>query len=304
MTRVRTVAVFSLVTLLFGTSFPAIEVGLRYFPPLLLGASRYYLSGVLLLGYAVATSSYWRPVTRRDWAAVAAGGVLFIGGTGFTFVGQQFVTSAVAAILVSLTPVLTVLFGWVLLPDERLSRRGQLGVAVGFAGVALVLRPDPSNLLDATVVGKALVLLATVLVTLGTVLVRRARAALPVPALTGWAMLVGATVQLGVGVATGETVSLSGDPGPALATVAYLGVVAGAVAFGLYFWLLEQVGALEANLVTYLTPPVTLAIGSLVLNEPVDPLAVVGFLVIAAGFGLLKERELAAQLARYRGPTR
>ena len=304
MSRNRTAVGFLLVTVLFGTSFPAIEVGLRYFPPLVLGALRYFLSGAVLLGFAVATSSSWLPASRRDWAAVGAGGVLFIGGTGFTFIGQQYVTSGVAAILVSLTPVLTVLFGWVLLPEERLSRRGGLGVGVGFLGVALVLRPSPASLFDAAVFGKALVLLATVLVTLGTVLVRRARATLPIPALTGWAMLVGATAQLVAGLARGEPLALPADVTAALATVAYLGILVGAVAFGLYFWLLERVGALEANLVTYLTPPVTLVVGRVFLAERVDLLALVGFLVIAAGFALLKERELAAQLARYRGPGR
>jgi probable blue pigment (indigoidine) exporter len=304
MDRTRTLPIFLLVTVLFGTSFPAVEVGLQYLPPLLLGAARYYLSGLLLVGYAVATGR-WRPRSRGDWIAVVAGGTLFIGGTGFTFLGQQTVTSGVAAIIVSLTPVLTVLFGWVLLPGERLSRRGTLGVAVGFVGVALVLCPDPANIFDAVLGGKGLVLLATVSVTLGTVLVRRARSGLPVPALTGWAMLLGATLQLLAGLARGETVAPDTLVMPgAFATVAYLGVAAGAVAFGLYFWLLDRVGPLEANLVTYLTPPVTLVVGWFALSEPVDALSVAGFAVIAVGFALLKERELAARLARYRGSTR
>lgn len=304
MARNRTLLTFAAVTLLFGTAFPAIKAGLDFFPPLFFAAARYAISGLVLLSYAAARTDYWRPRSRRDLVGVAAGGGLFIGGTGFTFVGQQFITSGVAAILVSLTPILTVLFGWVLLPDERLSRRGMAGVAVGFVGVALVIRPDPANLLDPSLVGKALVVTATVLVTLGTVLVRRARASLPTPALTGWSMLVGAAIQVLFGAATGESLSAVRATPLALATVLYLGVLAGALAFGLFFWLLDRVGALEANLVTYLTPVVTLVVGWLALGERVPPVSLLGFLVIAVGFALLKERELAARLARYRGAGR
>lgn len=303
MSRVRTLVTFALVTLLFGTAFPAIEVGLTVLPPLLFAAVRYYVSAALLLTYAVARTDYWRPRTRRDWTAVGAGGALFVGGTGLTFVGQQFTTGGVAAIIVSLSPVLTVLFGWVLLPEERTSRRGVLGVVVGFLGVALVVRPAPATLFDPAVVGKLAVLLAATLITLGTVLVRRTHASLPVPALTGWAMVLGASLQLSGSLLLGESPPVRWTV-PALAAVVYLGAFAGALAFGLYFDLLSRIGALKANLVTYLNPVVALVAGQFLLGERVEPITLVGFAVIAVGFALLEERELAAELARYRGAAR
>jgi drug/metabolite transporter (DMT)-like permease len=299
-TRNRTVGVFLLVTVLFGAAFPAIKTGLDFFPPLVLAAVRYSVSAVLLLGYAVARTGYWRPRSRRDLLAVLAGGTLFIAGTGFTFLGQQFIASGVAAIIVSLGPVLTVLFGYVLLPTERLSTRGTVGITVGFLGVAVVVRPTPATLFDATVVGKLLVALATGLVALGTVLVRRADPGLPVPALTGWAMAVGASVLVVASTLAGESPGAVRLTPTAVGVALYLGVFAGALAFGLFFWLLDRLGPLEANLVTYLTPVVALVVGRVVLSEPFQPLALAGFAVIVVGFALLKERELAAELAKYR----
>lgn len=300
----RTLGTFLLVTLLFGTAFPAIKAGLAYFPPLMFAAARYALAAVVLLGYAALTTDRWRPRTRREWSAVVAGGVFLFGGTGLTFVGQQFTTSGVAAIIVSLVPVLTVLLAGLLLPEERPTRRGAAGVVVGFVGVAIVVRPDPSALADPSVVGKSLILLAAVSITIGTVLVRRIHPGLPVPTLTGWAMVIGAAVQFGFSRALAESV-VWGRVGPAAVfLVVYLAVFAGAFGFVLYFWLLERVGALEANLVTYVNPLVALATGWLLLDEPIQYAAVVGFVVIAAGFALLKNRELAAELARYRGAGR
>jgi probable blue pigment (indigoidine) exporter len=136
----------------------------------------------------------------------------------------------------------------VLLPDERLSARGFLGVVVGFIGVSIIVDPTPTNLLDQTSVGRLLILIATAVVTLGTVLVRRSHPTLAVPALTGWSMLVGASVQLVVGVALGESpAAVEFEPAAAAATVVYLGVFAGVVAFLGYFRLLDRSGALEAT---------------------------------------------------------
>ncbi|MFC4552521.1 MULTISPECIES: DMT family transporter [Halorussus] len=303
MTRARDVSSFLLMTLLFGGAFPAIEVGLRILPPLLLATIRYGTSALLLLGYAAARTDRWLPRSRGDWSAVVAGGVLFIGGTAFTFVGQQFTTAGVAAVIFSAIPVLTVVVGWALLPDQHLSRRGLLGLLVGFLGVAVVVDPTTVDL-RAGLVGGLLVFLAALSVTVGTVLVRRSHPEMSVVGLTGWAMLVGAAIQYGASVAAGEStagvrVTLLG----ALA-VAYLAVLASGVGFVIYFGLLERFGPLEVNLVSYVVPVVSVALGWAFLDEPVTATTLVGFGVIVAGFLLLKEKDLAAELAKYRGAGR
>lgn len=302
--RARSLGLFLLIVVLFGGAFPAIEVGLEFVPPLLLAAARYALSAVLLLGYAAVTGGDWRPRTAADWTAVAAGGVLFVGGTGLTFVGMQFTTSGIAAILFSLVPVLTVLVGWLLLPAERPSRRSIAGVLVGFLGVALVVSPGASAVDGAVLLGNVLVLLAAVSVVLGTVLVRRAHPPMPTVALTGWAMLLGAAVQLAFSAALGESLASVRLLPTALLALAYLSVLAGGVGFVVYFELLDRFGALEVNLVTYLNPIVAVFVGWAFLGEPLVASALVGLLVVFAGFVLLTERELAAELARYRGAAR
>lgn len=296
--RARNLGSFLLVTVLFGAVFPAIKVGLADVPPLLFAAARYYLSAALLLGYALVTTDRWRPRTRNDRIAVLAGGVLFIGGTGLSFVGLQFTTSGVGAIVFSLIPILTVLVAWVLLPEERPDRRDVLGVCVGFVGVAIVVRPDPSP--ETSVVVELLVLSAAAGVALGTVLVRRSRPTMAVVALTGWSMAVGATVQLGFALVLGESFDAVRPTASALVALLYLGVVGGAVGFVIYFTLLERLGPLEINLIAYLVPIVTVAIGWAFLDEPIVPEMVVGFLVVLVGFALLTDREIAAELARFR----
>ena len=302
--RVRTLLLFALVTLIFGTAFPAVKGGLDFFPPLLFASMRNYFAGLLLLAYVGATMAYRVPVSRADWRAVIAGGAFLVGGIGFGFVGQQFITSGVAAIIFSLSPIVIALLAWVLLPAERLVGRDYVGVLLGFLGVAIIVRPDPAALLDPTLAGKLLVFTAVSVVALGTVLVRRSDPDMPIPALTGWAMLIGATIQFGVALAIGESVAAIEVTPLALVTIGYLGVFVGAIGFVAYLTLIGTVGALKANLTTYLTPVVALVVGWVTLGEAVQPLTLVGFGVIAAGFAVLQRRELYAELASYRGLAR
>ncbi|MFC7006760.1 DMT family transporter [Halalkalicoccus salilacus] len=302
MSRVRNLGLFLLVTVLFGAVFPVIKVGLVDVPPPVRRRAILPLGGVAAGVRALCD----RPVATPhpgDRTAVLAGGTLFIGGTGLSFVGLQFTTSGVGAIVFSLIPILTVLAAWVLLPEERPDRRGLLGVVVGFLGVAIVVRPDPAAL-GTSVVGELLVLSSAAGVALGTVLVRRSRPTMSVVALTGWAMAVGATVQLGFALALGESLAAVRPTLSALVALVYLAVVGGAVGFVIYFTLLERLGPLEINLIAYLVPVVTVAIGWAFLDEPVVPAMVAGFLVVLVGFGLLTDHEIAAELARLRGAGR
>jgi drug/metabolite transporter (DMT)-like permease len=295
--RYRSVALFLGLGCLWGGSFPAIEVGLESFPPLLFAAARYDLGGVLLLAYALSTTDRWHPTGRADWAGVLGAGTFLIAGNSLLFVGQQFTTGGVAAVIYSLIPILTTGLAWVLLSGERHSLVGLLGVLFGLAGVVVIARPSPETLLAPDVVGKGLVVLAAFSVALGSVLVRRSGSTLPDVTFTAWAMLVGAALLHAFSLAAGEplagVVTLSG----ALSLV-YIAVFATAVAFLVYFYLLGNYGPLEANLVSYVVPVVATLLGWAFLDERVTGWTAAGFVLILLGFVLLKGSALRAELRR------
>ena len=297
--RYRTVGLFGLLATLWGFSFLAIELGLDTLEPVLFAAFRYDIAAVLLLGYAVTSGADWRPAGRANATAIVGGGVFLVAGNGLLFIGQQTVPSGVAAIMQSLVPVLTSLWALLLLPEERVSAVGAVGILLGFAGVGLIVRPDPANLLGADVVGRVLILAQAASVALGGVIIQRARPTLDRAALSGWSMLLGAVLLHLLRTATGEPFTLP-PAGVGLAAVVYLGVFATAVAFFIYYTLLEVLGALETSLVAYLVPVVATVAGVLVLDEAFTLSTVAGFLVVFVGFVLLKRRAIATMVAEYR----
>lgn len=291
MTRWTDVLLFSVLALLWGLSFPAISVGLEYLPPLLFAAFRYDVAALLLLVYAALRVDEWMPVGRNNQLAIVGGGLFLVAGNGLLFMGQQTVPSGVAAILQALVPIVTALWALFLL-GERLSTLGAVGVGIGFLGISLVIQPDPNNLLAGDTAGRLLIVGQVISVSFGGVLVQRAGPSIGRVALTGWSMLLGAVVlhllSLGAGEVPGNGIA---EP-TALAMIVYLGVFSTAIAFYIYFYILEVHGAFQASLTAYLIPVVATVVGVLVLEESISVLSYAGFGLVALGFVLLKRETI------------
>lgn len=296
----RNALLFVLLALAWGTSFVAIETGLAVLPPVLFAALRFDVAGALLLAYALATTERRRPRERGEWLTVGVGAVLVIAAHfALLFVGQRYVTSGTAAIVLSTAPVLTPAFAWLLLPEERLGVVGALGALLGLVGVAVIAAPSPSAV-ETGVVGPLLLLGSAASFALGAVLVGRFPDTLPLATSQAWMMLLGAGLLHLVS-------GLRGEPGPtavawtptAVVALGHLAVVCSAGGFLVYFDLLSRVGAVEISLVNYAVPVVAAVAGWALLGEPLSARTVAGFLVIVAGFALLKWSTVVRLQARY-----
>jgi drug/metabolite transporter (DMT)-like permease len=301
--RYRNFLLFCTLAAVWGSAFMAIKAGLgtpadpAYFfeAPVLFAAVRYDVAGLLMLGYAAWATDRWRPRGRREWSLVGVGAVFLIAGYhALLFVGERGTTSAAAAVIVSLSPVLTTAFARALLPEERLTVLGIAGMLLGLVGVAVLARPEPSNLVGSRF--EALVFGAALCFALGSVLARRLEADLPIETMEAWSMVGGAAIMHLFSLGLGESVE-GPPPLREAAALVYLAVVASAAGFLVYFDLLERLGPIEINLVSYVAPVFAALAGFLFLGEVIDPPTVVGFLVIVVGFLLIKRRAIREELA-------
>lgn len=297
----RNFLLFVALAALWGVAFMAIKAGLSAFPPVLFAAIRYDAAAVIMFLYALYVSDRWIPRTRSDWTAAIVDGLFLVGAYNvFVFLGEQHVTSAVAAIIVSLNPVLSTVFSRALLPDERLTTVGILGLLVGFGGVGLVSSPDLANLLAGDTLGKILVLLAAASFAFGSVLVQLVDDDLSTEATTAWACLIGAIVLHLTSFGLGESVASVEWTTRGMAALTYLVVGSSAVGYFIYFDLLDRLGPIEINLVSYAAPVFAAASGWFVLEEQIGMATVTGFVLIFAGFLLIKRRSISEELPRIR----
>ncbi|EJN59311.1 DMT family transporter [Halogranum rubrum] len=304
MTRVRNLLLFVVLAALWGSAFMAIKAGLLAgIPPVLFAAVRYDIAGVIMLAYAVVVLDDPLPRGRGQWTLVAIGSVLLIAAYhALLFVGETSpaVNSAAAAVIVSLSPVLTTGFARVFLPEERLSALGVVGLLLGLVGVAVLADLDPNNLLTGGFVAKLLVLAAAASFALGSVLTGRVDAQMPIESMEAWSMLGGALLMHLLSIALGESpAGVAWTSFDVLWSMAYLSIGASAIGFLIYFDLLERLGPIQINLVSYVAPIFAALSGWVVLREAPTPTTFGGFFLIFIGFLLLKREAIREAL----GPT-
>lgn len=299
MTRYRNISLFLILAEIWGGSYIAIKAGLAYFPPVTFAAIRYDIAAIIMLGYVALAYDYCRPRTRADLVSVAIGSVLIIAAYNyFIFIGEQSIPGSVAGILVGLNPIFATTLSRILLPNERLDPLGIAGLMLGFGGVALIAHPTPSNLVTSDIVGKMFVLLAAASLGGGSVLTQLQDDAQPVITMEAWSMALGA-VLLHIAALTrpGDTIGMIEWTTGAFVNLLYLAVLSSAVAYFIYFDLLDRLGPIEINLVAYAAAAFGAVIGWLVLQEQIDTLTLIGFGTIFCGFLLVKRHELRQELA-------
>lgn len=299
----RSVVAFLATAVFFGGTFVAAKAGLEYMPPLLFVAIRFDIAAILLLGYVLLTMprKQWLPTSRADLVGIAAAGLLTVGlANAMIFVGQQYVTSAVASVIFSLSPILTPVFAALLLSDERLAPIEAVGMVVALVGVAVVMELDPVNLVASAGIGHLVLLIGAVAVALGGVLIRRADSTLSSTVRIAWGLPLGAAFcHLLAGLRGEQLSAIQWTPG-ALVALGYVAVFSGVLAYVVYFGLIDDIGATKANLAFYLVPVVSAIGGWAVLGEAITATTVAGFLVVFAGFAIINYEQLARGLRTHR----
>jgi len=275
------IAGLAFLALCWGSSFMFVKTALAGFTPIGIAVTRICLAAMLLV---VVARLYGHTLPRhaRDWGLLAAAGIV---GSAIPFSliswGQQFIPSAMAAILMSFTPLATIALAHVMTGDERLSAVKVLGVLVGIAGVFLLVGAPTVETGPMSVAGKLAILAAAFGYALSSLLLRKA-SHLPTLVSAGGHMVSAALTVSLFALLLGQP--LTRDPGAReILSVVILGVFPSALAAIVLVMLLRRVGATFVALNNYLVPVVGTLLGVLLLGEPAGAGLFAGMMLILAG---------------------
>jgi drug/metabolite transporter (DMT)-like permease len=259
----------------WGSTYLGIAIAVDSIPPFLMAAARFLLAGSILLAWSIAREgrSFALP-SRREWRDSAIVGALLLGGgNGLVAFGELTVPSGIAALLVALMPVWVAILGGIFLGD-RLPRLAVIGIAIGFAGVAILAGPSAlggGGALDP--LGLAACLLAPIAWAAGSLFASR-RATLPRRPLvaTGLQMLLGGLVLTVMATLAGELSSFDAAAvtRDSLIAFAYLTVIGSLLAFTVFGWMLRVAPLPLVATYAYVNPVVAVILGWLVLGETID----------------------------------
>jgi drug/metabolite transporter (DMT)-like permease len=277
-----------IVYIVWGSTYLAIRVMVETVPPLLGAGTRFTVAG----GVMLAVLSLHRAVrpTRAQLLSGLVVGTLLMGANAVVTLAEQEVPSALAALLIASIPLLVIVMRRI--AGEPLSRATVVAVLVGFAGVALLLKPGEQSG-DATVIGLLACLLAAVMWAGGSFASPRVRLPRDPLVSTGWQMLLGGLVCVAAGLLAGEAPEV--DPAAfslrSVAALAYLIVFGSWLAFTAYAWLLQNAPLSKVATYAYVNPVVAIVLGWLILDEVITPIMFVGATVIVASVALVVRHE-------------
>jgi drug/metabolite transporter (DMT)-like permease len=287
------------VYLVWGSTYLGIAVLIETMPPLLGMGTRFFLaSAVLATVLVVRHGPSVLRITPRELTSTFLLGFLLLGmGLGGVTLAEAHLPSGLVALLVAAMPLWVVVFRRV--AGQHLHGSTVLGVLVGFAGICVLVLPGGwtgSAQLRAVVI----VLVGSFCWALGTFLSPSLRVPSNAFVLTVWEMLCGGVVLSLLGALRGEAVDPAAWSGRSLAAWFYLGLIGSAVGFTAFVWLLAHAPVSLVSTYAYVNPVVAVALGALVLSEPVTRWTLLGGAVVLAGVALVVrgERPPPAELGR------
>lgn len=280
------------VYLVWGSTYLAIRVTVETMPPLLTASARFLAAGLVI--YLVLLALRGRKgvhITKGEaFGATFVGTALLLGGNGIVTIAEQYVPSALTALLIASVPLWVVVLR--VLTRDRVPLGTLVGVAVGFAGVAVLVLPDGES--GGASLGYSLLIVgASISWAAGSFYSKR----VPLPAdpflSTSMQMLLGGAVMGVVGLVRGEAAGMdvSRFSGASLAGFVYLIVAGSLLAFTAYVWLLQNASISKVATYAYVNPIVAILLGWLILGESITPLILGGAALIVAGVATIVRLE-------------
>jgi drug/metabolite transporter (DMT)-like permease len=286
--RIQTLGGPALFVLLWSTGFVGAKYGLPYAEPFTFLSVRLVVAAALLAVLAVVLRSAGMPSRPQYGRAAVAGLLLHAGYLGGVFYAISLgIPAGVSAVVVSLQPVLTAVLASRVL-GERPSARQWLGLALGVAGVALVVGPGvlaAGSAEPLSPAGLIACLVALASGTLGTVYQKRHGDGIPLVWGTAVQYAAASAALFAVAAAT-ETMTIHWTTEFVVAFV-WLVVVLSLGAVLLLLLLLRRGTAAGVSSLYYLVPPATAVEAYLLFGERVSGLSLLGIGVTALGVALV-----------------
>jgi drug/metabolite transporter (DMT)-like permease len=263
-------------------------------------AARFLIAGTVMLAYCALTGRRIRFSARQLSHLAAVGILLLMGGNLTLSYAEQIVPTGLAALLISVTPLWFLVLDSLLLGDHHISRRGKIGLAIGIAGVVVLIWPDLKN--SSTLGHRELwwslgLQLGSFSWAFGSVLSKKWQTAAADPfSAIAWQVFFAGIANLIFALLVERhaavTWTLRG-----VSAILYLVVCGSWIGYTAYIWLLQHVPTSKVSTYAYVNPVVALFLGWLVLHERIDRYILMGSAIIIASVVLVTSAKVSRRSA-------
>ncbi len=286
-TKVKAYGLLFLLASLWGPSFLFLKIAVADLPPVTIACIR-SMAGALILILVV-----WKKGLRfptKPWVYVH---FLLIGlfsmALPFSLItwSEQFIDSAMAAVVNSSMPLYTIILAHFMIPTESITFPKMIGLMVGLTGVLVLLLPSISLEGNAVTSGIIAASIAALSYGVGAVYAKLKMKGQPPLMATSLQLSASALLLLPASLVLEDPLlSLPQLQMDSLLALAYLSLIATVLAFYLYFKLLDKSGASFVSNVTYIMPLYGIVLGYVFLEETLSLLSLLGAVLIITGIGI------------------
>lgn len=295
--RALVIAGFAAISIVWGSTWLAIKLGLGSVPPVFGVALRFTLAAAVLYGILRLRGE------RVSWSRENFPVFLVLAFFSFSFPfvlvywGEQYISSGLASILFATYPFVVAVFSHLFLPGERLSVFKVGGTLLGFAGVAVIFWTDLASG-TAGFPGMAAIVLSTVLQGFSLVLVKRMGKHIPPVQLTLGGMSMSVAILWILAFLVEDPSSIRFDAA-GIGSIVYLGTFGSVLTFVVYYWLLKRVEAVFLSLTSLITPILAVVLGAVFLGEVLPGTITTGAAMVLGGIVFANGSELLARARRH-----
>ena len=278
----KTLLAFSIIYLVWGSTFYAIRVGVHEIPPFLFAAVRFTCAGLLLYIWTIFRGEA-SPSSRQWISAAVLGFLIFLVDYGLLFWAEKRVPSGIAAVILATIPAFMTLSEIVILRTQKLTGRLALALAIGISGVAVLM--DNSLGLGGAPIDRTGAL-ALILAAVGWSIASSLTRLLPLPPSKMMSaaaqMLTGGLMLAAVTVITGEWrgFHIAAISRVAWFALAYLIFAGSIVAFTAYVWLIHHESPTKVGTYAYVNPVIAVLVGYFLGGEQLDARTLSGTLLV------------------------
>ena len=294
---------FGLVYLFWGSTYLGIDIAVQTIPPALMCGLRFSVAGIVMLAVCAATGHKILYSAKQIALASIVGLLLLMGGNLTLSYAELTVSSGLSALIIAITPLWFLVLDSLLLGDHHISGRGKAGLALGIAGLFVLVWPD----LSAGSLGRRELFASLGLIggsfswALGSVLSKKWQSGMDVFGATAWQVTAAGIGNFVFALFNGDLHHATWAP-KSLAAVGYLVVCGSWIGYTAYIWLLEHVPTSKVSTYAYVNPVVAVFLGWLILHEKVDRFILMGSAIVVLSVILVtsakvKEKKIAEELA-------
>jgi drug/metabolite transporter (DMT)-like permease len=273
------------VYIIWGSTYLGIELAGETIPPMFAVGTRFVAAAILMLAITV-----WRRgfhvlrIAPRELLSCAIVGALLPTANGLLFIAERHVPTGLASLIIGSVPLWVVVLR--LCTGDTPPLASLAGVLVGFGGLALLVRPSGGAPLWSLLV----VLCSAIMWATGSFLSSRLTMPRDSFAATSYEMLVGGLILLPIGLAT-TSPHFSDFSARSIGGWLYLVTFGSIIGYTAYVWLLENAPISKVATYAYVNPVVAIALGAIVLHEPLTWTIGLAALLILACVAVVVRRE-------------